>query len=87
MEKMEKMEKTWKRWKRWRRHGEDGEDMENMEMTWNTHLRWNCPSKTALCGGSLTQQGPPVGSTILSAYLCYMGQAEKRRCGSQPPGQ
>ena len=30
-----------------------------------------------------------VGAPVQLPYLCYMGQAqaEKRRCGSQPPGQ
>ena len=28
-----------------------------------------------------------VGAPVQLLYLCYMGQSEKRRCGSQPPGQ
>ncbi len=28
-----------------------------------------------------------VGAEVQLPYLCYMGQAEKRRCWSQSPGQ
>ena len=28
-----------------------------------------------------------VGDPVQLPYLCYMGQAETRRCGSQAPGQ
>ena len=87
MKKIEKSEKSDKSEKSEKSQISEKSEKRARILRYSKHLRWPCPSIMASSGGSLTLQGPPVGSTILSAYLCYMGQAEKRRCGSQPPGQ